>query len=180
MLDVSVTSNVPNFTICEWDVTIPGLDLAFDLLTDPHEWEPPRRQYRFANGLTLDRDVVLNHRIHASGRLARGAVLNGLLLGETSWSIPESYRQGASVIARLSAIDHLGEPHTSQIPVWMDRSARTLGKSARRGVGEGLFGPRRGGVRVSSIDDNNTERDAGAVIREKAEDLGKEQKRVAP
>jgi hypothetical protein len=139
MLDITMTHDLPRpVTICRFDCRLPW-DLSTIWLTDPHELDPGQEYYRMPNGYEFPRNAVLNHRIRSRGKLTRGQVWEGLLLGWGQQPIPRAYLHGMSTIASISIVDQLDEWHSAMIQVWVDRSAHVMQNPVAKCVGEGLF-----------------------------------------
>ena len=86
-------------------------------------------------GLRYSRDAVINHR----RLLKRGYSLNGLLLGYGYESIPDSFRHGATIDARVVLIDEMGHGFSEPVQLWADRSAKIGRRRSKKISGPGLL-----------------------------------------
>ena len=69
--------------------------------------------------LALEREVVLNHRLRANGRLNPRGSIDGLLLGIGQTSIPDKY-YGHSVLMTFEVFEGRGECYESQMRLQID------------------------------------------------------------
>ena len=127
ILDLEIASNAPGLVAIRcFTLELPWQDPRFCWLPDPADRRTEKHPYVFpgTNGLEYPREVVINHRTSGRGRLRRGDILDGLLLGMGFESIPSSFRHGDMVDATLCIVDQFGRRFSCKISLWVDRSAK--------------------------------------------------------
>jgi len=141
-LSLHAAVGLPAFGILGWVLDLPWEDSQFQWLADPKEYFSREEMYQVPGCATLryPRDEVINHR----KVLKRGHALDGLLLGYGFESMPESYRHGEMVDASLVLIDELNRGFSTQVHLWVDRSAKMNPKRAKKSTRPGLFEKRDG------------------------------------
>jgi hypothetical protein len=90
--------------------------------------------------LKFPRDMVINHR----RVVRRGYSLDGLLLGWSFESIPDSYRHGAMIDSTLVLIDDMERGFATPVKLWVNRGARIEGPRRNKKTRPGLFEKRDG------------------------------------
>jgi hypothetical protein len=120
-IGVHVGCDVSRITIYGWELELPW-DCKFHWLNDPGESKFGPSLYTLpGTSETFPRADVLNHQTV----LTRGRALCGSLLGFGFENIPDHYRHGSSIEARLSLIDHVGRWFPASFSLWIDRSVRS-------------------------------------------------------
>ncbi len=136
---ILVTTDLPLVTICDIDCVLPWEGRSFHWFDDPHEVVPEREEYRFSNGLSYPRELVINHRLLPDRELRRGQLRRGFLLGDRLEEMPEAYRQGTSVPVELTFFDQGSGRYRIRFQARIDRRYRQIDKSLKRRSREGLF-----------------------------------------
>jgi hypothetical protein len=135
ILDLEIASNVPGLVAIRYfTFELPWQDPRFCWLPDPADSRTEKHPYVFpgTNGLEYPREVVINHRTSGRGRLRRGEILDGLLLGMGFESIPDSFRHGGMVDTTLCIVDQFGRRFSSKISLWVDRSRKLHPRPPKR------------------------------------------------
>jgi len=141
-LNLEITSNAPGLVVIRYfRLDLPWQDPQFHWLDDPADRGTKSDLYVVADReFECPRDRVINHRTGARGKLSRGDILDGLLLGVGFEPIPDCFRHGSSVDAMLSIVDQFGRSHSSEVSLWIERSVsrdraswKAMGLLRRRG-----------------------------------------------
>jgi hypothetical protein len=122
ILSLHIAVDRPAFAIWEWKLELPWENPQFQWLPEPQGRVFPDNMYQVPGcaGLKFPRDEVINHR----RVLQRGRGLDGLLLGFGFESIPNSYRQGASIDASSVLLDEMGREFSIPVQFWANRMAK--------------------------------------------------------
>jgi len=146
ILPVHVAVDLPAFKFLGWKLGLPWEDSQFQWLTDPSEYMSSDEMYQFpcCPRLKYPRDEVINH----CRLLQRGRGLDGMLLGFGFESIPDSYRHGATIDASLVLIDQMWRDFSTQVQLYVDRSAKNNRQRRKRSTRPGLFEKRDGAKTV--------------------------------
>ena len=141
MLDLEIASDVPGLVVIrDFELDLPWEDPLFHWLPDPVESAARWAEYKFpGTQLVYPRNLVINHRTGARGKLGHGDILDGMLLGIGYESIPECFRHGTSVDRMFSIVDQFGRRHPSEVSLWIDRSV-TIDRARLKAMG--LLRPR--------------------------------------
>ena len=140
ILDLEIASDVPGLVVIRYiELDPPWPDPQVYLLPDPADSGERRDDEYAIPGTTIvyPRNLVINHRVGAQGKLRRGDILDGLLLGLGFAPIPDCFRHGDMVDARFCIGDQFGRRFPSKVSLWVDRSAKHLPrrpKQPRRGL----------------------------------------------
>jgi hypothetical protein len=113
-----------------WEIELPWEDQFFEWMPDPAADESPDHAYSFREipGFVYPRELVLNHRF--AKPVAKGTVLEGLLLGMGCAAIPPEIRNGKRIDVKLTLVDQFDCEYSNVFNVWVDRSA-TLNRPAK-------------------------------------------------
>lgn len=119
-LYIAVDLNI--FSIWRWELDLPWKDPKFQFLPEPQGHRFPDNMYKFpgCENLMYPRDQVINHQ----RELKPGRILEGLLLGFSFESIPDSYHHRSTIHARLVLIDGKEHSFSTPIQLWADRSVK--------------------------------------------------------
>ncbi len=135
ILALEIASNVPGLLVIRY-ITLepPWQDPQFYWLPDPADSRTEKDPYVIpgTGGLEYPRELVINHRTSRRGRLKHGDILDGLLLGMGFESIPDCFRHGDMVEATLCIVDQLGRRYSSEVSLWVDRSAQLFRRPPKR------------------------------------------------
>jgi hypothetical protein len=144
ILDLHIAVDLGSFSIWGWELDLPWKDPEFRFLPEPTGESYPYNMYKFPGrgALMFSRDNVINHR----HRLQRGHGLDGLLLGFSFQSIPDSYKHGAQIEASLILIDEMRRAFSTPVQLWADRSAK-IDRQRRKKNTRGPLFSRRDGVK---------------------------------
>lgn len=140
ILNVSITSDLPNFAISRFELGLPWTDPNFRWLTDPAENSTAGVSAYWFPGTQLffDHDIVLNHRSTICTNLPRGHSIEGLLLGLGYETIPAELPHGKTVPAFLTVVDQYEQQYSQELELWIDRSlersATNASKSRRKSL----------------------------------------------
>jgi hypothetical protein len=129
VLALHVATKLPRFRIWRWQLDLPWEDSQFQWLDDPAEYSSCDDMYQFpgCSALKYPRTEVINHR----RELQRGRSLDGSLLGVGFESVPDSYCHGSAVNANLHLIDEMNRRLSTEVQLWVDRSARLRRKGGK-------------------------------------------------
>jgi hypothetical protein len=122
ILPLHIGVDLPVFSIWGWELDLPWKDPTFQFLPEPQGHVFPTDMYQIpgCENLKYSRYEVINHR----RVLRRGQSLDGLLLGFSFESIPDSYQHGANIEARLVLIDGMERCFSTRIQLWVNRIAK--------------------------------------------------------
>jgi hypothetical protein len=142
ILDLQIAVDLGAFSIWGWELDLPWKDPEFRFLPEPTGESFPYNMYKFPGCETLifPRDDVINHR----RRLQRGHGLDGLLLGSSFESIPDSYKHGAQIEASLVLIDEMRRAFSTPVQLWADRIAKINRQRRKKNTRGPLFSRRDG------------------------------------
>ena len=126
IIDLEIASNIPRLVVIrEFCLNLPWQDPNLLFLSDtadrgarPHLYVLPGTKIEYP------RELVLNHRVSSKGGLRRGETMEGLLLAVGFTPIPDRFHHGDSVGSTVSVVDQFGYEHSSEIVLWIDRSAK--------------------------------------------------------
>lgn len=137
MLSLHIAVDLPVFSIWDWRLDPPWEDPLIQWLPEPSGGVYPGNIYQFPgrSGLEFPRDVVINHR----RKVRRGHSLDGLLLGCSFRSIPDTYKRGANIDASLVLIDEMGRKFSTPVQLCVDRMAKIDRKPTKKTKREPLF-----------------------------------------
>ncbi len=124
MVNVSITCDMTEFRIDDYDLLLPWEDPQFRWLEAGERAVQDLYSFPCEDPLEFHREDVINH---AKRLLRRGHQIEGLLLGIGPAPIPDRYQRGG-IEAKLSVLDHLGNSFRSTLQLCVDRSARQLSK----------------------------------------------------
>jgi hypothetical protein len=129
MLDLHVAVDRQLFPIWRWLLDLPRKGPKFQWLPEPPGGKFPDNMYKFPGreALMYPRDQVINH----LSLVKRGYNLNGLLLGYSFESIPDSYRNGANIDASLVLVDEMGRGFSTAVQLCVNRMAKIDRKRAK-------------------------------------------------
>ncbi len=141
MLNLEITSDVPGLFVNRYfSLDLPWQDPQFYWLPDPADSGTKWDLYVVpGTKIEYPRNLVINHRTGARGKLRRGDILDGLLLGMGFKPIPDCFRHGTSVEGMLSLVDQFGRSHSSEVSLWINRSV-TMDRARWKAMG--LLRPR--------------------------------------
>jgi len=141
-LALHVAVDLPAFGISGWKLDLPWEVPQFLWLTDPSEDTSRDSMYQVPGcaKLKFPREVVINHR----RVLQRGHALDGLLLGYSFESIPDSHHHGGTIDAGLVLVDEIGRGFSTPVQLWVDRSAKIARQRRKKTTRPGLFEKRDG------------------------------------
>jgi hypothetical protein len=113
----------------------------FRWLEDPLRKVPRQFTYEFPSHgpVGFEREVVLNHRLGAKGRLNPGDCLDGFLLGVGQRPIPGAYSDRQILRTRLSVVDDRGDCYESRVKLLVRREEQLMRRQATvklRGAGD--------------------------------------------
>ncbi len=122
ILDLHVAVDLSAFSIWRWELDLPWKDPKFQWVPEPPEGKFPDNVYQIpgCERLIYPWDQVINHR----HKLQRGHGLDGLLLGFSFESIPDYYRHGENIDARLVLINDMERSFSKPVQLYVDRSAK--------------------------------------------------------
>jgi len=144
MFDLMIVNEGPGVrSVRDLDFKMPWSDFGFQLLPDPRDTEGRRSNnlYRFpGDSLAYSRDMVLNHVLIPDGILKPHLPKRGFLLGVGN-PLSQFIRHGATFTGLLTVYIEGGNPSSSDIELWVDRSMKRPGGVKKRTAGyDGLYG----------------------------------------
>jgi hypothetical protein len=137
ILDLHVAVDRQAFSIWRWELDLPWKDPKFQWLSEPPGGKFSDNMYKFpgCEALMYPRDQVINH----LSLVKCGYNLNGLLLGYSLESIPDSYRHGANIDASLVLVDEMGRGFSTPVQLCVNRMAKIDRTRARPKTRQPIF-----------------------------------------
>jgi hypothetical protein len=122
VIEVSLGCDLSEMAVSGWMLELPWEDLQLRWLEDPREMRPTEDYYHLPGEGPHghDRDAVMNHR----RQFRRGDFIEARLLAHSFEPIPDCYRHGSSVEAKLTLFDHVQQETSATVSLWVDKSVR--------------------------------------------------------
>jgi hypothetical protein len=125
MLRVAITneSTKKPVVLANFQLLLPWNDEYLDLLPDPKEVD--KDEYIIPGPtntmLRYERDMILNHRVNAQGKLGPGDIMNGALLFNGMEPIPDDIPHGSEIDVNLRVLLHHGRSFDTKCRMFIDK-----------------------------------------------------------
>jgi len=134
---VSLMALKSGITICDYEITIPGYDGARILLVPIREGSP---SYKALEYFDIEKGAVLNHLILNRRPLPRNRMFDGILVAQSSGSLPGEFQTRGVVNATICLFDQFHNPYPCVLEFIFERDEQGWERAKKE---DGLYAPKR-------------------------------------